>query len=175
MMALSDFSALADLLNEAQSVQNSSNSIPAPSNIVPHRLAPKRAQEEEQRDDLSIWNEEEVETLHQASFKQDTDGRRRPDYDIVYKQSVGAETVYLGLDDVDPSSSSCQQLVLKINLPGNKMSDLDLDVQKQSLVLSSPDYLLATYLPLPVDHSRGKAQWDAKSEMLLVSLPILTE
>jgi len=88
---------------------------------------------------------------------------------------VGSETVYFGMDDVDPSSNSCRELVIKIQLPGQSFKDLDLDVQKQSLVVSSPDYRLATYLPHTVDHTKGNAKWLADKSILKITLPIVED
>ncbi|GBG29482.1 Protein kintoun [Hondaea fermentalgiana] len=127
------------------------------------------------RETDEIWAHEEVDTAHVAALKAPQDGRAQPEYDIVYKQCVGAETVFFGMDDIDPSSNSCAEIVIKIKLPNQQMKDLDLDVQRQSLVLSSPDYRLATYLPYAVDHDKGSAKWDAEKSQLSVTLPIAFE
>lgn len=42
------------------------------------------------------------------------DGRKRPEFDIAYKQCVGAEDVYLGMGDMDPSSNCCTHIVVKV-------------------------------------------------------------
>ena len=127
-----------------------------------------------QEDGAAIWEASELETPHVAAFKAG-DGRRRPEYDIVYKQSVGSETVYFGMDDQDPGSHCCQELVVKIQLPGEQFKDLDLDVQRQSLVVSSPGFHLATYLPVPVDAKQGSAKWLADKAVLAVTLPIIED
>lgn len=59
-------------------------------------------------------------------------------YDILYKQDVGTEDVFLGLSDVDPSSTSCNFIVIKIMFPGNKIKDIDLDVTETKIVAQSP-------------------------------------
>ena len=84
-------------------------------------------------------------------------------------------SLYFGMGDMDPSSNCCQDIVLKIKLPGQKFKDIDLDVQEQSLVVTSTDYRLATYLPYPVDHESGSAQWIADKEILKLTLPIIGE
>lgn len=57
----------------------------------------------------------------------------------MYKQNVGTEDVFLGLSDVDPSSSSCNYMVVKVQLPKQKLADIELDVQKQRIRVSAPD------------------------------------
>ena len=66
-----------------------------------------------------------------------------------------------------------RRMVLRIKLPGAKLKDLDLSVDKQKIVVQDPTYRLATYLPYPSDDSQGKAQWLAEKETLSVTLPIL--
>jgi hypothetical protein len=76
----------------------------------------------------------------------------------------------------DPGTRSCEDMVLKISLPGTKsMRELDLEVETDRLRLRSATYKLNLYLPHKVDADEGKAEWDAKSETLKVSCPILDE
>ena len=107
-------------------------------------------------------------------------GRLRPPrrYEFLYKQAVSTADNYLGMSYVhkDPSSSNCEQLVVRIELPGtDSVGDLDLDVKPERLRLQSPVYRLALALPHPVDDKKGQAKWDAKKETLSVTLPIKRE
>ena len=110
-----------------------------------------------------------------ATYVPPTDTRVRPDHEIMYAQSVGAEDVYLGMGTVDPSSASCNVMVIKIKLPEQHANDIDLDVQRQILSLQSAKYRLATYLPHPVDPDAGNAKWHADKEMLVLRLPIIRD
>jgi hypothetical protein len=202
--ALCDFGALSDLLSRAQAEEEdrvargagaksrtvvvaggaggagASGAAPSASAVLAAGAAKQRAARQPARasnnqdDGAAIWDASELETPHVAAFKAG-DGRRRPEYDIVYKQSVGSETVYFGMDDQDPGSHCCQELVVKIQLPGEQFKDLDLDVQRQSLVVSSPGFHLATYLPVPVDAKQGSAKWLAEKAVLAVTLPIIED
>ncbi len=58
-------------------------------------------------------------------------------FDIVLKQAVGTEDVYLGLSDVDNSSTHCNFMVVKVDLPGEQLKDVDLDVTKQKIKVSA--------------------------------------
>ena len=153
---------------------------PTPAGLVPAKAAPRKDASAEgkegksNQDETAIWDADEVDTPHVAALKAGDD-RQKPEFDIVYKQSVGSETVYFGMDDVDPSSNCCQEIVIKIKLPGQLYKDLNLDVQRQSMVVTSPDYRLATYLPYPVDHEAGSAKWDGEAGTLSITLPIVEE
>ncbi|KAJ4455730.1 putative protein PIH1D3 [Paratrimastix pyriformis] len=80
-----------------------------------------------------IWSADEVgDETYDAP-----DGRAAPQYDFLYKQHVTAEDVYLGLGGKDPSSAQCEDLVVKIDLPGDRMADVNLDLTSDTLVLRS--------------------------------------
>lgn len=150
--------------------------IVTPGTIVPHRKPvggapqPAAGQAPQPADPDDIWDAEEVDA-HDPDF--DDDGRVVPEYDIHFKQRVGSEDVFLGMSGKTPLTSDCNFMVLRIKLPGAKLKDLDLSVDKQKIVVQDPTYRLATYLPYPSDDSQGKAQWLAEKETLSVTLPIL--
>ncbi len=69
---------------------------------------------------------------------------------MLFKQKVGTEDVFLGMSDMDPSSTKCQELLfkvlcfflkvnlfwtLKIKLPGTKFPEIALDVTKTILLV----------------------------------------
>jgi len=172
-----EFGALNDMLKLSADMSEARECKQVPSKaLIPTRVIVGEVVSETKSVDSSskrneIWAEDEVDTPHDACLKT-KDDRPAPEYDILYKQSVGLEDVYLGMSDKDPSSNSCTQVVLRIKLPEQKYSDLDLDVQKQSIILSSPDFRLATYLPYPVDHENGSAKWLQESSTLSITLSI---
>eukprot|EP00002_Diphylleia_rotans_P008200 TRINITY_DN1793_c0_g1_i7.p1 TRINITY_DN1793_c0_g1~~TRINITY_DN1793_c0_g1_i7.p1 ORF type:complete len:172 (-),score=36.24 TRINITY_DN1793_c0_g1_i7:320-835(-) len=73
-----------------------------------------------------IWDDDEVPS--QAAFTEIDDGRVKPRYEFLYRQKVGSEDLYLGLGDKDPTSASCEQLVVRIYFPDTKASEINLDV-----------------------------------------------
>lgn len=157
----------------------SSMVVRTPASMVPASALPEKPQESEKKktpkDPKAIWDEDEVALGGDGLVTRNECGRKRPTYDIVYKQHVGAEDVYLGMGDVDPSSSSCDGMVVKIVLPGQQFQELDLDVKEHSVEVTSPEYRLATYLPHKVDHKSGKAKWDPKASTLSITLPIIRD
>ena len=61
-------------------------------------------------------------------------------YEFMYNQAVGAEDAFLGMGDKDPGSHTCENIVLKVKLPGvQAVQELDLDVKQTYARLNSPD------------------------------------
>jgi dynein assembly factor 6, axonemal len=71
-----------------------------------------------------IWTEEEVA----IKAEELPDDRPAPEYEIIQKQHVGTEDVFLGLSDKD--SSMNDSVLIKVWLPNTKFSQVQLDVQK---------------------------------------------
>ena len=123
------------------------------------------------KDPDAIWDELDDEEAVDPDFEDD--GREVPEYDIHYKQNVGSEDVFLGMSGKTPLTSDCKFMVLRIKLPGAKLKDIDLTVEKQKIIVQDPTYRLCTYLPYPAEDKKGRAQWIAEKEVLSVTLPIL--
>merc|ERR1711924_470414 len=99
---------------------------------------------------------------------------KRPTYEILYKQDVMTEDLFLGTEKT-PSSSDCSHMTLRIHFPGYKMTDLELDVTRTSLKAESRTHKLSLFLPMHVNSDEGKAKWDARKESLVVTLPIVRD
>ena len=52
------------------------------------------------------------------------DDRPQPDFEVLFKQHVGTEDVFLGLSDRDPSSNHCDSLLVKVSLPKTKFANV---------------------------------------------------
>jgi|TARA_B100001142_G_scaffold142124_1_gene143361 hypothetical protein len=132
------------------------------------------------KDTKAIWDVSElVDDFDDDSEEEGEDGvgLSIPTYEFLYKQAINTADAFLGMaHNKDPGTRSCEDMVLKISLPGTKsMRELDLEVETDRLRLRSATYKLNLYLPHKVDADEGKAEWDAKSETLKVSCPILDE
>ncbi|KAJ8011548.1 hypothetical protein DPEC_G00059380 [Dallia pectoralis] len=121
-------------------------------------------------DSKAIWCEEEV--MEGSQFDDLTDIRPQPEYDIVLKQSVGTEDIYLGMSGKDPSSMCCDSMLIKIKLPDTKASDVVLDVKDKFLDLRTPNYKLGLHLAHPVHSQEGKARFFCERQELEVTLPM---
>jgi len=93
----------------------------------------------------------------------------------VFKQAVTSEDMYLQVRGRNPSSSSCEDLVVKIKLPDTEYSDVNLDVSDTFLDCRTPKYKLGLFLPHPVDSKNGKAQWDKSKGLLTVTVRLVRE
>lgn len=94
----------------------------------------------------------------------------------MYKQAVESTDVFLGMSGKDPSSTQCEEIVARIELPkAASAAELDLEVKPTYLKLNSPIYKLSIYLPHKVNSEKGKARWDAAKKVLAVSLPIIRD
>uniref|UniRef100_A0A8D0HU89 Dynein axonemal assembly factor 6 n=1 Tax=Sphenodon punctatus TaxID=8508 RepID=A0A8D0HU89_SPHPU len=91
-------------------------------------------------------------------------------YEILFKQKVGAEDIFLGMSRKDPSTACCEEMLIKIKLPDSKASDILLDVQEKILDLRTPKIKLLLHLPHPVDNKSGKACFLSEKETLEVTL-----
>jgi hypothetical protein len=120
-----------------------------------------------------IWEDGDI--LSENGLLAVKDDRPAPRYEISYKQSIGTEDTFLGINDKTPLSSDCTHLVIKIHFPHSTSStELELKVTKNSVFASSKKHRLFTYLPVDVDESNGKAQFDKGKELLTITLPIIS-
>ena len=101
-------------------------------------------------DAQSLWAPEEVLTVHVAlAAPNPADARRRPEFDFGYKQRVGSEDVFLGLAGTTESSIHCDTLVMRVQLPGERLSDIDLDCTEDRIVVSAAQQCVARGLTRP--------------------------
>ncbi|XP_053329758.1 dynein axonemal assembly factor 6 [Spea bombifrons] len=138
--------------------------ISGPGDIGPARkLHPEGIQNKKE-----IWNERESTTVAEVEDKFDT--RQQPEYQIIFKQSVRPEDVFLGFTQKNSSTTCCEDMMIRINLPGTKSSDVLLQVKNNFLDLHTPKYKLGLHLPQPVNADSGKAQFTLDTETLHVTL-----
>ncbi|XP_072219624.1 dynein axonemal assembly factor 6 [Leuresthes tenuis] len=115
-----------------------------------------------------IWSEEEV--AQGSQYDDLADLRPQPEYEIILKQSVGTEDMFLGLSRKDPSSMCCEAMLVKIKLPDTKATDVILDVKEKFLDLRTPKYKLGLHLPHPIHSQEGRAQFFSERDELEVTL-----
>ena len=78
----------------------------------PAKKAPSQQQQQANNKKVvskDIWDAEEVPV---SGFGAESDPRKRPEYEILYKQAVSAEDMFIGLSGRDPSSGSCEDLLV---------------------------------------------------------------
>ena len=185
--AFSDLEALNNLLNpEDDQAPDPYSSIPSGSALTPgdvsgrrKELAPPLVKVEAKvnrsgvppavsKPKQEIWQEEDL-SRRDAEL---SDDRPEPEDDLQLRQRVGPEDIFLGLSDMDPSSRHCQDLLIRVKLPGTKYKDIGLDVEKRMVKLQAPKFKLNLALPYPVLDQQGSAKWLSTLETLEVALPI---
>lgn len=136
--------------------------------------APQQPAAKKAADSNEIWAEDELEA--DDGFDDD-DGRATADYDLLYKQRVSPQDMFLGIDPTrNPGTASCEDLLIRIKLPGTKSSaEIDLEVKRARLTLRAPKHKLRIHLPKPVDDEHGSAKWVSDKGWLEVCLPVVDD
>merc|ERR1712062_656891 len=102
------------------------------------------------------------------------DPRKRPDVEISYFQFVGSEDIFLGMGTKDPGTSSSDGLKINILLQDEtKLSDIEVDIVKDYVHLSTPRYILKEQLPRQVDPKTAKAKWNPVKHILELRCHVL--
>ncbi|XP_075752820.1 dynein axonemal assembly factor 6 isoform X2 [Pelodiscus sinensis] len=147
--SFSSLQALAKLLADPQEEDSDDNDLGShpssvgavgPGNIGPAKKAePTITPQVKAENSKDIWNAEEVP--EGSEFDDIWDPREQPEYEILFKQQVGAEDMFLGMNRKDPSTACCEDMLIKIKLPDTKSSDIALDIQDKILDLRTPKKL----------------------------------
>ena len=56
-----------------------------------------------------IWSPDEVSENQEHEYD---DPRPQPEYDMIFKQSVGAEDVFLGMSPKNPTTACCENMLV---------------------------------------------------------------
>ena len=79
-----------------------------------------------------IWDETEVE--EGAEFDTSDDPRQQPEYEIIYKQRVTTEEIFLQMGTKSPATSSCEDMIVRVRLPGVQyLTEIDLNLHEKFL------------------------------------------
>ncbi|CAK1549954.1 unnamed protein product [Leptosia nina] len=98
--------------------------------------------------------------------------KKSPAYTMNYQQSVSAEDVFLQIGPKTPSSASCENLMVRIKLPGDKKENVDLAVDALGVTVTSSQYYLKLPLPHAINPDASKANWDTTEETLVLTLKL---
>mmetsp|Transcript_50359 Transcript_50359/g.145159 ORF Transcript_50359/g.145159 Transcript_50359/m.145159 type:complete len:213 (+) Transcript_50359:64-702(+) len=125
------------------------------------------------KDEGAIWQPEEFKAASGVVVKQEeVDDRVAPRYEILPRMRVGASDAFLNMQEMDPSSDSCQELLIKIWLPDTQLKDISVDVLEDRILLQAPKHRLNVALPHKVKKDSGNAKWDKLQGLLSVVVPI---
>ncbi|XP_030258834.1 dynein axonemal assembly factor 6 [Sparus aurata] len=174
LQALSELLSTPQQEEEEEEEDDESKNAKACARLGPGHIGPPRKEDKEvpsayvKKTSKDIWSEEEV--AEGSQYDDLSDARPQPEYEIILKQSVGTEDLFLGLSRKDPSSMCCEAMLVKIKLPETKATDVSLDVKETFLDLRTPKHKLGLHLPHPIHSRGGKAQFFSEREELEVTL-----
>jgi hypothetical protein len=80
-----------------------------PGSIGPASNAAGKSDSNSQSGGKEIWDVEEVSEKQQYEYD---DPRPSPEHDVIFKQAVGTEDVFLGMGPKNPSTASCESMVV---------------------------------------------------------------
>jgi hypothetical protein len=135
------------------------------------KLAVKKPEDLKKKKD-DVWVDDDLKAGSGITVKAKGDDRKEPKYDILLRQDIGAQDMYLNLGDRDPGSDHCDQLVVKVQMPDTELKNITLEVLEDRLLVQSPKYRLNLALPHRVKKDDGKAEWEKLKATLKVTLPI---
>uniref|UniRef100_A0A7I4FF41 PIH1D1/2/3 CS-like domain-containing protein n=1 Tax=Physcomitrium patens TaxID=3218 RepID=A0A7I4FF41_PHYPA len=164
MMNFSDIKALEALFSSSSGDEIRDYSEPQPEALNPGHIGPQYSK------NVKGGEEDEKSLVDFCSLSY----TEQELYAFVYKQAVSCNDVYMQMSEKDCGSLSCEELVMKVKLPGTDgLEELDLDVHKTYLKLVSPQYYLCLHLPHKVNMERSFAKWDPVLATLIVTMPII--
>ena len=117
-----------------------------------------------------IWEGEDVKEEPKRDKKEN---RKRPEFDVIYKQNVRTEDVYLGMSGLNPGSGDCQIIKIKIQLPGTKLPEIQCDITPKCLTLQTPVFYLQHYFANEVKDKDANAKWVSDIEELHLDIPVV--
>jgi hypothetical protein len=183
--SMSDMDGLMGLLGGANGGQAAAESMPPnfiagaagqSGGYVPGqtKLAVKKKEDLKKKKD-DVWVDEDLKAGSGVVVKTKGDDRLEPKYDILLRQDLGAQDMYLNLGDRDPGSDHCDTLVVKVQMPDTELKNISLEVLDDRILIQAPKYRLNVALPHKVKKDDGKAEWEKLKATLKITLPIQQE
>lgn len=102
----------------------------------------------------------------------DFDYRQTPEYQIIYKQFVTPEDIYLQIGNRTSSTASCEELCIDIRMPDESVGieQMELNINQNDIDLKTPIYRLKLPLVQKINPDFGKAQWNREKKILRLNL-----
>ncbi|MPD00460.1 Protein PIH1D3 [Portunus trituberculatus] len=97
-----------------------------------------------------------------------SDPRPQPQYEVTFRERVTPSQVCL---PISMGNAGEEDVVVRVELPGELLTEVTLEVTSTTLNLTSPTYHLHLPLPRPVNQRKGVATWDPTAHTLVVTLP----
>lgn len=97
---------------------------------------------------------------------------KTPEYSVVFKQAVAPEDVFLQLSGKTPASFSCEDMVMRVELPDETVGidQMNLVVEENRVKLKTKVYRLEVQLSQQIDKKKSKAEYDAENKQLILTM-----
>ncbi|CRK93498.1 CLUMA_CG007034, isoform A [Clunio marinus] len=120
---------------------------------------------------LEEWEKQQDED------KEILDSRKQPKYEIVFKQAVTTEDLFLQMGLKTPATASCEDMIVEVKLDEESVGidGMDLNVETQSILLQTPVYRLSLALPHKVEPKKSRAEFDKDKKILKLTLRLNRE
>lgn len=138
-----------------------------PANRAPHTTDEKSTPSNGEPTTIDEWEEQEAKRI-----AVELDHRIPPEYNIVYKQTVSPEDIYLPLSTKTPATKCCEEICLEIHLTNETVGidQMELDICETGVDLQTPIYHLSVPFPKRIDPDQGKAEWHHDKKLLTLTL-----
>ncbi|CAD7005430.1 protein PIH1D3 [Ceratitis capitata] len=122
-------------------------------------------------------NIEEWQKQQEQEDNEILERRKRPEYNMTYRQAVGTEDLYLQMGNRTNATASCEDLLLEILLPDETTpaDKMDLSITEDEVDLATPIYRLKLPLPHKVNVDRCRAKYIAEQRKLCLTLRLQRE
>jgi hypothetical protein len=110
-------------------------------------------------DPNDIWQPDEVIDAVEVETHDDLPV---PEHSFTYKQAVGTTDTYLGLDPMgkDPTSTSCEDLVLQVKLPeATSAGDINVDLKSDWVIVRTTEQYAPLLMPSTVEAGQPVLTW----------------
>ncbi|XP_055856884.1 dynein axonemal assembly factor 6 [Episyrphus balteatus] len=147
-------------------------------NLGPSNFGPRPQSNALTKPDSSLKPEpkkdQSIEEWLEAQEKEDNDileTRKRPEYKITYKQSVGTEDVFLQMGNKTSASSSCEDMIIEIEMPEETVAvhQMDISVTENEIDLATPMYRLKLPLTHPINPDKSSAKYFTERKTLCLT------
>lgn len=97
---------------------------------------------------------------------------KTPEYSVVFKQAVAPEDVFLQFSGKTPATFSCEDMIMKIELPEETVGidQMNLVVEENMVKLKTKIYRLEVQLSQRIEKKQSKAEYDAESKQLILTM-----
>ncbi|ETO09987.1 hypothetical protein RFI_27391 [Reticulomyxa filosa] len=161
--SVSDLEALSNLFEECQKYtpqQIKSVECEYEKGFIP----PKPIPEEQKNSKVVIKSRRPLVSLDETN-KENTKAKQEPKYELIYRQNVTLDEVY-GYSEKANTTLDCEDLLVRVHLPDELISNITLKVETNSLTVATLNYYLQILFPRNITKLPQNAKWIKEKSVL---------